>query len=134
MARILTVALSLCFAGCVVHTHETPDTSITSTTRSTNATAPAPYDPHFRVSDQIYSTCGIANQTDKDVAESTAHCLKTGPLNEKDVRVMGSKNEVDRARERLVGQGVDINRIITVYDDGPATIDVAERTLGKRNR
>ena len=134
MTRPTALALTCCLVGCVVHTHETPDSSLTSTTRSTNATAPTPYDPHFRVSDQIYATCQIANRPDMDVAESTAWCLKTGPLNDKHVRIQGSRDEVDHARNRLVGNGVEINRVINVYTDGPASIDVVENTLGKRKR
>lgn len=122
---IRTLALSACVAlgGCIVHTTE-PASSTTTTTR-------APYDPHFRVSDSIYTTCGLANQTSYDVAEGTAMCLKTGALNDKRVRVTGSRTEVDNARNRLVGQGVDINRIVTAYSDGPAYIEVVENTLGK---
>lgn len=129
-----SLALSVLLVGCVVHTHETPDSSMTSTTRATNATAPAPFDPHFRVSDLIYEQCQLASGAHADVAQGTAWCMKTGPMNEKRVRIMGSRDEVNAARDRLVGHGVDVNRIVTVYDDGPATIDVIENTLGKRNR
>ena len=125
MIRTLALSLGVALGGCVVHTTEPAST--TTTTR-------APYDPHFRVSDGIYTSCGIANQTNYDVAEATASCLKTGALDDKRVRVMGSRVEVDNARNRLVGQGVDINRIVTVYADGPAYIDVVENTLGKPDR
>jgi len=124
MIRTLALSLGVALGGCVVHTTEPASTSTTTTTR-------APYDPHFRVSDSIYESCGIANQTNYDVAEGTAACLKTGALNDKRVRVMGSRVEVDNARSRLVGQGVDISRIVTVYSDGPAYIDVVDNTLGK---
>ena len=107
---------------------------MTSTTRATNATAPTPEDPHFRVSDQIYATCGIGNQGNADVAAVTAWCLKTGPLNDERVRIQGSRDEVDRARNRLVANGLDVNRTFVFYTDGPATIDVVENTLGKHHR
>lgn len=138
MVRIPTLALplavSLALVGCTIHTYETPQASMTSTTRATNATVPAPEDPHFRVSDEIYARCGIGNQPTADVAASTAYCMRTGALNDNDVRIMGSKSEVDRARDRLVGNGIDVNRMVIVYSSGPATIDVVERTLGKQHR
>jgi hypothetical protein len=130
MARSL--ALTVLLAGCLVHTHETPDSSMTSTTRSTNATAPAPYDPHFLVSDQIYESCQLASKTNMDVAEGTAWCMKTGPMSDKKVRIRGSQDEVDRARARLVGWGVAIDRIYADYESGPATIDVMTLNLRKR--
>lgn len=130
----LSVSVSLLMVGCVVHTHETPDSSLTSTTSATNAQLPAHSDPHFRVSDQIYSQCELAKRTDMDVAQGTAWCMRTGPLNEKRVRIMGYRDEVNVARDRLVGQGVDADRIVTVYGQGPATIDVVENTIGKRPR
>lgn len=130
MAR--SFALAVVLAGCVVHTHETPESSMTSTTRATNATVPPPYDPHFRVSARIYEQCQLATRPSTDLAEGTAWCMKNGPMNEKRVRVMGSRDEVDAARNRLVGHGVDISRIATVYAEGPAKIEIIENTLGKR--
>jgi hypothetical protein len=118
--------------GCVVHTHETPDSSLTSTTRATNATAPTPYDPHFQVSDEIYESCQLAGKSNMDVAQGTAWCMKSGPMSDKKVRVTGSQGEVDAARARLIHWGVAIHRIYADYEDGPARIEVM--TLNKRKR
>lgn len=130
VARSLALSLTLLLVGCTVHTHETPSSSITSTTRSTNATAPTPYDPHFQVSGEIYESCQLANKTNMDVAEGTAWCMKNGPMSDKKVRITGSQKEVDDARARLVGWGVGIERIYADYGEGPAAIEVM--TLNKR--
>jgi hypothetical protein len=129
---IRSLALSVLLVGCVVHTHETPSSSMTSTTRATNATAPTPYDPHFQVSDEIYETCQLASKTDMDVAQGTAVCMKTGALSDKRVRIRGSQDEVDKARARLVSWGVAIDRIYADYEDGPARIEL--QTLNLRRR
>ena len=131
MIRSLALTVLLA-AGCVVHTHETPDSSMTSTTRATNATAPTPYDPHFQVSDEIYESCQLAAKTDMDVAQGTAWCMKSGPMSDKRVRIRGSHQEVDNARNRLVGWGVAIDRIYADYEDGPARIEVQTLNLRKR--
>jgi hypothetical protein len=127
-----SLALSALLIGCIVHTHETPDSSLTSTTRATNATAPTPYDPHFQVSGEIYESCQLASKTNLDVAEGTAWCMKTGPMSDKKVRIRGSQEEVDRARARLIGHGVAIERIYADYESGPAQIEVM--TLPRRKR
>lgn len=105
---------------------------MTSTTRSTNATAPTPYDPKFQVSDEIYESCQLASKTNMDVAEGTARCMKSGPLSDKRVRIRGSQKEVDEARNRLAGWGVAIDRIYADYEDGPARIEVQTLNLRKR--
>lgn len=109
-----------------------PSSSLTSTTRATNATAPTPYDPHFQVSGEIYDACQLASKTNMDVAEGTAACLKTGVMSDKRVRIKGSQQEVDNARSRLVGHGVAIDRIYADYSDGPATIELMTLNLRKR--
>lgn len=129
---IRSLALSVLLVGCVVHTHETPDSSLTSTTQSTNATAPTPYDPHFQVSGEIYESCQLASKTNMDVAEGTAWCMKNGTMSDKKVRIRGSQDEVDRARARLVGWGVAVDRIYADYGSGPAQIEVMTLNLRKR--
>jgi hypothetical protein len=129
---IRSLVLSAMLVGCVVHTHETPDSSLTSTTQSTNATAPTPYDPHFQVSGEIYESCQLASKTNMDVAEGTAWCMKTGPMSDKKVRIRGAQGEVDRARARLVGWGVAIDRIYADYESGPAVIEVMTLNMRKR--
>lgn len=127
-------ALAVAIGGCTNTTNERPATSTTQTTGAnvgTPISTNAPYDPHFRVSDSIYESCELASRQSLDVAEGTALCMKSGNMSEKHVRIMGSRNEVDMARNRLVGNGVDINRIVTVYSDGPAYIEIVENTLGK---
>jgi hypothetical protein len=129
---IRSLALSLLLAGCVVHTHETPDASLTSTTRATNATAPTPFDPHFQVSGEIYESCRLASKTNMDVAEGTAWCMKSGPMNDQSVRIEGSRQEVENARARLAGWGVASERIYVDYGEGPAQVEVMR--LNKRKR
>ena len=134
VARSLALSLSLTalLAGCVVHTHETPDSSLTSTTQSTNATAPAPYDPHFQVSGEIYESCQLADKTNMDVAEGTAWCMKNGTLSDKKVRIRGAQQEVDAARARLIGWGIATDRIYADYESGPARVEVMTLNLRKR--
>jgi hypothetical protein len=130
MVRSLALALAVA-TGCAANTHEIPESSVqpltAATTTVTSATAPTPWTPHFQISDSIYASCGIANRTDNDVAESTAMCLRTGPLSEDRVRVTGSRHEVEHARKLLVEAGVPADRIETVYGDGPAQVEVIEK-------
>jgi hypothetical protein len=128
MIRTLALSIGVALGGCMVHTNDGAS-STTTTTR-------APYDPHFRVSDEIYSSCQLAasHNANMDVAEGTAQCLKTGPLNGQYVRISGSREEVTRARDRLVGLGVDANKVLTAYTDGPAYLEAQDTRLGKRRR
>jgi len=134
---VVPLALAVAIGGCTNTTNERPATSTTQTTSAklnvegTPISTNAPYDPHFRVSDPIYESCQLASRQSLDVAEGTALCMKSGTMAEKRVRIRGSRDEVDMARNRLVGNGVDINRIVTVYADGPAYVEIVENTLGK---
>lgn len=128
LALVIPFVMPLVVGGCFANTHQTPDSSLTSTTQSTSAN----YDEHFRLSDEIYSRCQIASRPNMDIAESTAWCLKTGPLNGAKIQISGYKDEAKVARDRLVSYGVDPARIQIVHTSQMATLEVIRPTLGKQ--